>query len=133
MARVFPFKSKMKKTRSSLGYREAVLKENTFLGGEDTIIRGHEFHYSEIANSAEAGNRVCGGEVTSPPQLSRIYSVKDGSGNYIYDEGYRVKNTIGSYIHIHFGSDSRIADNFIDFVKEHHGTYYSCRTRQSKK
>ena len=123
MAGVFPFKSKMKKTRSSLGYREAVLKENTFLGGEGTIIRGHEFHYSEIADSA----------VTSLMQLSRIYSVKDGSGNYIYDEGYRVKNTIGSYIHIHFGSDSRIVDNFIGFVKEHHGTYSSCRTRQSKK
>lgn len=138
MAGVFPFKSKMKKTRSGLGYREAVLKEDTFLGGEDALLRGHEFHYSELigAEACKLGrNEVTTVKLSNirTSGLTKVYSVKDGEGNYIYDEGYRIKNSIGSYIHMHFGSDSRISHNFIDFIKEHHGNYSSCRTRQSDK
>ncbi|NOZ70244.1 MAG: cobyrinate a,c-diamide synthase [Deferribacteres bacterium] len=106
MAGVFPFKTKMTRRRARLGYREAVLKEDCIPGRKGAVIRGHEFHYSTIINSADAP--VSG--------LARSYSVRDGSGRYIHDEGYRIKNTLGSYIHIHFGSNPGIAENFIGFV-----------------
>ncbi|GBD95810.1 MAG TPA: cobyrinate a,c-diamide synthase [Nitrospirae bacterium] len=120
MAGAFPFKTKMTKGRARLGYREVVLKEDSIPGKKGSAIRGHEFHYSEIVDRAETNN-----------WMSENYSVKNGSGEKIQDEGYRVKNTLGSYIHIHFGSNPSIAKNFVDFVKEHDEEDYSCRTRQS--
>jgi cobyrinic acid a,c-diamide synthase len=121
MAGVFPFKTRMKNGRSSLGYREAALKERSILGIKGTAVRGHEFHYSEVLESR--------GEVIPPSHCPTIYSVKDGSGLALADEGYRIKNTLGSYIHIHFGSNLSIADSIIDFIKECHGKDHYCGTR----
>ncbi|MBI5664495.1 MAG: cobyrinate a,c-diamide synthase [Nitrospirae bacterium] len=121
MAGVFPFKTIMKKGRASLGYREALLKERAILGNKGSVIRGHEFHYSEVLDSR--------GEVVSPLHCTTSYSVKDGSGQSLADEGYRMKNTLGSYIHIHFGSNLSIANSIIDFIKECHGKDHYCGTR----
>ena len=44
-------------------------------------------------------------------------SVKDGSGNHIYNEGNKAGNAFGSYIHVHFGSNPKIADNFLNYVR----------------
>jgi len=124
MVAVFPFKTKMTKGRAHLGYRETILREDSMLGGKGDVLRGHEFHYSEIVNSSQqsAGNDL---------HSDLIYSVKDGSAKHISDEGYKVKNTLGSYIHMHFGSNPAIAKNLINHIKEHHGTDTVSRTRQS--
>jgi cobyrinic acid a,c-diamide synthase len=121
MAGVFPFKTRMTRSRAGLGYREAVLDEDSILGQKGTILRGHEFHYSEITSP-------------SPPYLrgskgNFIYSVKDGSGNELHKEGYKVRDVLGSYIHVHFGSNPIIAGHLVNYIKEHHGTYSSGRTR----
>ena len=134
MADVLPFETQMKKGRSRLGYREITLKEDCILGKKNSIMRGHEFHYSEIVKSAEEGTvpdlrtspSVIPGEVVESglsPSLGikitdRIYSVRDGSGKHIQDEGYVFKNILASYVHIHFGSNPDIADNFARFIKE---------------
>lgn len=130
MCGIFPFKAMMKKGRASLGYREAALKERTILGKKGELVRGHEFHYSEIVESAEVFTSKLPNFPASP--LTKIYSVKNGQAEYIYDEGYRVKNTLGSYIHIHFGSNLTIAESFIDFIKECHGKDHYCGARQSQ-
>jgi cobyrinic acid a,c-diamide synthase len=122
MAGAFPFKAKMIKGRMRLGYREAVLREDSILGRAGDTMRGHEFHYSEIEESGQLSAVSC-------QQTARIYAVKDGSGKEIGNEGYRVKNTIGSYIHIHFGSNPEIAGHLINKCKEHHGTDTFNRTR----
>jgi cobyrinic acid a,c-diamide synthase len=138
MAGVFPFKTGMKKSRAALGYREAVLKQDSIFGPKGSTVRGHEFHYSEIADRGQEsgiGNtKLKPLSHFNPPTLkssnpSLIYSVKDGSGNKLKDEGYRINNALGSYIHIHFGSNQTIAGNFINFIKEHHGTDTVGRTR----
>jgi len=121
MVGVYPFKTKMTKKRAGLGYREALLKEDSMLGEKGALIRGHEFHYSEIVESAEARKR----------ESAEVYSVKDGSGNFLGDEGYMVNNTLGSYMHIHFGSNQKIAKNIIDLIREHNGKNNNCGTRQS--
>lgn len=136
LAGIFPLKTVMKKGRAHLGYREVTLRQNSIAGSSGAVIRGHEFHYSEIMDSAEARKRGSGKVVTSglpnfrTSSLSQIYSVKDGSGNELGKEGYTVKNTLGSYIHIHFGSNRSIANNFVHSIKEHHGTYSTGRARQ---
>ncbi|MDH4027636.1 MAG: cobyrinate a,c-diamide synthase, partial [Nitrospirota bacterium] len=119
MAGVFPFRTRMMKGRARLGYREAVLKEDCMLGKEGDAVRGHEFHYSEIVDSAEARKLVS----------AEVYSVRDGEGVHIYDEGFRVKNTFGSYIHVHFGSNQLTAKNIIGFIREKYGKNSNCGTR----
>lgn len=129
MAGVFPVKTKMTKARARLGYREAVMMENSILGRKGSTVRGHEFHYSEIVpkrESGKAGKCESDKAVTCPLArfpASPLYSVKDGYGTYIYNEGCRVKNTFGSYIHIHFGSNEEIAHNFTSFVHSVRDTF----------
>ncbi len=120
MAGVFPFKTKMRKGRSRLGYREAMLKQDSILGTEGEKVRGHEFHYSEITIQQPTAQ---------PSNPSVVYSIKDGAGNSIEDEGYSIHNTLGSYIHVHFGSNPEIAGHLINYCKEHHGTDSLSRTR----
>jgi cobyrinic acid a,c-diamide synthase len=127
MAGIFPFKTRMLKGRSRLGYREAVLKRDSVIGQYGAAVRGHEFHYSEIVSNTENANNTCRGEVLSPLS-TKIYFVKDGSGSKLDSEGYMINNTLGSYIHIHFGSNPAIAGNFIKFSKEHYGTNTAGRT-----
>ena len=100
MADIFPFETRMKEGRSGLGYRQVVLKENCIVGKEGAELRGHEFHYSEIIEReafAQTG-----------------YSLRDGRGGYLYDEGYQFKKTLASYVHLHFGSNPAIAGEFIN-------------------
>ncbi len=113
MVSVFPFKTRMKEGRAGLGYREAILKHDSLLGKKGSAIRGHEFHYSEIILPLKRG-----GVEDKLPGVQTVYAVKDGDNNYIYDEGFRVKKTLGSYIHLHFGSNKSIAEGFIKYLKE---------------
>jgi len=129
LAGVFPFKTIMKKGRAHLGYREITLQQGSLAGGAGTVIRGHEFHYSEITDRGQVGIDSYRGSGIGDQQTAFIYSVKDGAGNVLKDEGYRIKNVLGSYIHIHFGSNRAIANNFVQCIKEHHGTYSSGRAR----
>ncbi|MBI4684417.1 MAG: cobyrinate a,c-diamide synthase [Nitrospirae bacterium] len=108
MAGVFPFETIMKKERVSLGYREVKLLKDSILGRKDDVLRGHEFHYSEIKGTANRKLSI----------IDKIYSIKDMKGQNIYKEGFRFKNTLASYVHIHFGSNPDIANNFINFSME---------------
>ncbi|MBF0507056.1 MAG: cobyrinate a,c-diamide synthase [Nitrospirae bacterium] len=108
MAGVFPFETRMRKGRSYLGYREIMLASDCILGKEGERVRGHEFHYSEIVDAP--GSRSL--------EPERIYSVRDRSGEKLQDEGYGVKRTLASYVHLHFAGNRAIADNLIKYIKE---------------
>ncbi|TAL28033.1 MAG: cobyrinate a,c-diamide synthase [Nitrospirae bacterium] len=117
MVGLFPFETQMKKGNVHLGYREIELNDDCIIGKKGDRLRGHEFHYSEITNGAdEQTSRRA--EVTS--ELSMAYSLKNNSGESLPDEGYRYKNALASYVHLHFGSNSGIAQNFIRFIQECH-------------
>lgn len=106
MSGVFPFETSINlKRRAFLGYREVTINKDCFLGKKDDILRGHEFHYSEIKDLS----RVTG--------IEHIYTVKDNKGIAISDEGFMYKNTLASYIHIHFGSNPGTANNFVNFIR----------------
>lgn len=107
MAGVLPFETVMSRSKSKIGYREILLKEDCILGRHGERLRGHEFHYSEIKNSQHAA---------ASKQPLTGYSVRDGQGKDIGIEGYRIKNTLASYIHIHFGSNNDAAKGFVAFA-----------------
>ncbi len=109
MAGVFPFETQMKNGRSHLGYREVILNDDCIHGKKGDKLRGHEFHYSEIKPSAFS---------LQPSALTTCYSLFDNTGQDLQNEGYRIENTLASYVHLHFGSNSNIAKTFIGFIKE---------------
>lgn len=99
LAGVYPVKARMKKGRVALGYRQAELMDDSMLGLQNTNLRGHEFHYSEIDEM--------------PESVVRNYVLADGR-----HEGYRIKNTLGSYLHLHFGFNPQGAESFVQFCME---------------
>jgi cobyrinic acid a,c-diamide synthase len=136
MAGVFPFETKMKKGRSKLGHREVTLTTDCLLGKKGAVLRGHEFHYSEIRaqSSPETASHsviaACpqsffqegfptsgndNNEATLTGTLA--YSVKNGTGEELQPEGYRIHNTLASYIHIHFGSNPEAALNIVRHMR----------------
>jgi len=107
MVGCLPIDTRMLPRRRSLGYRQVTLQRQTVLGGPGETIRGHEFHYSEIAGTRQP--------------LERVYRITDRDSRQEVLEGYTVRNTLGSYVHLHFGSHPQVAENFVDCCRRHLG------------
>ncbi len=105
MANVFAFETKMNKGRSKLGYRRVSLREDCILGKRGESLKGHEFHYSEIQDGPGRG------------MLELVYSITNGNGEKLQPEGYRTRNTLASYIHIHFGSNPEAASSIVRHMR----------------
>lgn len=104
MVGVFPFATRMMPRRRALGYREiTVARDNPFFPA-GLRLRGHEFHYSEIADSEIATSWV-----------RRTFTLQDSSG-VTRHEGFTVGRTLGSYAHIHLGSYRAAARHFVEAV-----------------
>lgn len=97
---VFPAEARMLKKRKALGYRSVEMTESCPLGPVGTGVRGHEFHYSEVDLQEE---------------IPRCYQLGRRDGERLGIEGYRYKNVLGSYVHLHFGSHPPLAENFVQF------------------
>jgi cobyrinic acid a,c-diamide synthase len=92
MCGCFPFRSSMHAGLRSLGYREVRLTADTLLGEKGRVLRGHEFHYSELSDASAADG------------VDTVYAVGSRSRKRPSAEGYLVNQTLGSYIHLHLGS-----------------------------
>lgn len=99
---VFPVRCRMLPRRKALGYREAELTEDAAIGAAGAVVRGHEFHYSEIG--------------TMPEEVERCYRVSR-QGVALGAEGFRMRSCLASYIHLHFGSNREIAGTFVAACK----------------
>ena len=104
MAGCFPFTARMLPKLRSLGYREVTLTADTVIGDKGRVIRGHEFHYSTIDDN---------------PTGRTAYRVSPRTGETAVAEGYTVKRTLGSYIHLHFGSRPETAADFVRACAEY--------------
>jgi cobyrinic acid a,c-diamide synthase len=99
MAGIFPFTTEMSPRLKALGYREITLTRHTPIGEQGMILRGHEFHYSEL---------------TTHTPVPSAYRISDRSGLHKPPDGYLIKRTLGSYNHLHFGSQPQAAKCFVD-------------------
>jgi cobyrinic acid a,c-diamide synthase len=111
MADCFPYTTRMLARRKALGYREIELTGESLFGPPGARARGHEFHYSEI----ESDDPVDGSAM--------VYRVGSRAGQTMPAEGYCRRRTLGSYIHLHFGSNPELARGFVQ----------SCRRYKIKK
>jgi len=105
MVGLFPMSSSMEERLHALGYREVVVRKISPLGSPGTRIKGHEFHYSRI-------DRVADG-------VERIYSMKDRTMAIAHEEGYLFRNVLGSYVHLHWGSNPDVAPHFVEYCRKY--------------
>lgn len=99
LSAVFPVKAKLKERLVRLGYRQVSTTSSTIFGPAGTQLRGHEFHYSDIEEM--------------PSDIERTYLLSTGER-----EGYMIRNTLGGYCHLHFGSTPRAARHLVEFCRK---------------
>lgn len=109
MTGCFPFTARMFPRLKALGYREICLTKDTIIGKLGQYIRGHEFHYSELAEFKTS--------------VETVYKISDRKGMKKPPDGYFIKRTLGSYNHLHFGSQPEVACHLVE----------SCLTYQQEK
>lgn len=97
-AGIFPVRARMLSRRKALGYRQVQLCSESIIGNPGNVVRGHEFHYSEIS--------------AMPEQITRCFRVTR-RGDDLGLEGYGYRKCLASYIHLHFGSNPSIAAGFV--------------------
>lgn len=84
---ILPIKIQMHAKPRGHGYCKAFIdKENPFFK-KGVLIKGHEFHYSEIFDY--------------DPDISTCMSVTRGKGSFNGRDGLTYKNVFASYIHVH--------------------------------
>ena len=99
MAGVFDFSCAMEGRHQALGYREVKLAAASFLGASGEKARGHEFHYSRLNGS--------------DPAAAQVYETQDRCGKISAGGGYLKGKCLGSYVHLHFGSNPPMAAHFV--------------------
>ncbi len=102
MSGVFPLRAEMGESFRALGYREIRTQRESPLGATGSVVRGHEFHYSSIQ-----------GEIDTHA-VTPMYTVSGRKGIMAMPEGFLLGNTLGSYVHLHFGSNPEMARAFVE-------------------
>ena len=84
---VLPASCEMHPKRVALGYRQLTVTEDGPFGPTGTMLRGHEFRYSEVDRAALS-------------ELPQPLTVTDRRGRPCATDTYRVGNTWASYAHL---------------------------------
>ena len=100
MTGVLPIRVRMRPARLTLGYREVRLEAETLLGPAGTLLRGHAFHQSRLE--------------AEPAGVPTAYRVTDPVSGESRAEGYCVRRTLASYVHLHLGSRPGAAEALVD-------------------
>ena len=100
MAGVFDLSCAMQGRYQALGYREVEMAAQTAFGGPGERVRGHEFHYSRLEGQ--------------DPAATEAYRVFDRSGRTDAAGGFLKGACLGSYVHLHFGSNPAMAARFVE-------------------
>lgn len=69
-----------------LGYVQVTLQKDCLLGNTGDILRGHEYHYSQLESD--------------PDGWECVYSCSTPKGDQEWYEGWRKENVLASYIHL---------------------------------
>ncbi|OPY92917.1 MAG: Cobyrinic acid A,C-diamide synthase [Syntrophaceae bacterium PtaU1.Bin231] len=102
MVGLLPAKTRMYPRIQSLSYTEVLLKEDSLWGKKGSIVRGHEFHYSQI--------------LPSPAGLDgwrSVYSARKRRSDIPKDEGFQKKQVLASYVHLYLASRPALLEHFI--------------------
>jgi cobyrinic acid a,c-diamide synthase len=100
MAGVLPGHVEMTTRLSRFGYVTVEFTQDCLLGPSGTVIRGHSFHYSQM---------------TTTQEVSSSYRVDYSLSGRQEQEGFGIAsaNVLASYIHLHFGANPGVVENFL--------------------
>ncbi len=102
MTGIFPVKTRMLEKLKSLGYVEIVLGCDSILGKTGAILRGHEFHYSEIQSGQSLNGTWCS-----------AYNMRYRRSDHVVEEGFQKGRILATYVHAHFASNPEAARHFV--------------------
>ena len=88
MAGIVPGEAQMRDRLQALGYVEVETRDATLLGPLGLRFRGHQFRYSDLQLDTD---------------VEQAYTVRRRRGGAVFEEGYRVGNTLASYVHAPLG------------------------------
>jgi cobyrinic acid a,c-diamide synthase len=99
MVGLVPAVAEMRDRLQALGYVEVETQTATALGPPGLRFRGHQFRYSELQLQGD---------------VEHVYRLRKRRGGDVVAEGYRIGNTIASYVHVHWASNPLPAHHFVD-------------------
>ena len=106
MAGLLPFRTRMCTKRQSLGYTEVILNGDTMWGPNGTRLRGHEFHYSEIVDSAAANG------------WNPAYAIHYRRESKPVLAGIQLGRVLAGYIHLHFAAHPDAVRTFLNYARK---------------
>ncbi|MDD3888396.1 MAG: cobyrinate a,c-diamide synthase [Syntrophomonadaceae bacterium] len=101
---IIPAEVKMTNKLAALGYVEAKALQDSIIAVKGDILRGHEFHYSQLDGIGK-------GETA--------YSLSGGKDADLRGDGYAHGNILASYVHLHLRSNPHAAHNFINACRKY--------------
>ena len=99
---ILPARTRMLKTKRTLGYVEVVLGADSIWGRRGDRFRGHEFHYSELV-----------GNPAADPAWQTVYSLRRRRSEAIEAEGFQKGAILASYTHLYHAAQPTAVDHFI--------------------
>jgi cobyrinic acid a,c-diamide synthase len=102
MAGVLPLSMQMTEKLVQFGYATVEFTEDCLLGRKGTVVRGHSFHYSQIASQGET--ETC-------------YRVQYSLSGREELEGFRKDNVLASYVHLHFRANPAVVESFVAAIR----------------
>lgn len=98
MSGVLPIRFQMTERLVKFGYAEVELQEHCVIGERGAQLRGHSFHYSSAETLGE---------------MKTLYRVRYSLSGKEEREGFSRGNVLGSYVHLHFRANPRLAAAFV--------------------
>ena len=102
MAGVLPLRGEMTERLVQFGYATVEFAVDCLLGRKGTVVRGHSFHFSRVATHGEMATNY------------RVHYSLSGKEEL---EGFGQGNVLASYIHLHFGANPAVAENFVAAIR----------------
>ncbi|OGR51843.1 MAG: hypothetical protein A3I11_08035 [Elusimicrobia bacterium RIFCSPLOWO2_02_FULL_39_32] len=103
MVGAIPGKITMTKKLQNFGYKQGKSIHPNILHDKETMVRGHEFHYSKM-------------EVLDSHFSYELTDRKTGKKQF---EGIQKNNLLASYLHLHFLTNPEWAQNFVKAAKKY--------------
>lgn len=102
LAGLLPAWIRMERRLQSLGYVEVTLMGDSLWGPPGTVLRGHEFHYSNWMT-----------DPIDDPSWQPVYALKRHRSGEVAPEGFQQGKTLASYIHLHLASHPEAVRHFL--------------------
>jgi cobyrinic acid a,c-diamide synthase len=101
---ILPARTRMLARKKALGYVEVTLKADSLWGRCGDLFRGHEFHYSELADDPAAAD----------PEWQRVYEIRRRRAETVEAEGFQKGAVLASYTHLYYATQPAAIGHFLN-------------------